>query len=171
MYAGAVPRGFYPPEQHQACPPFIAMQPPQNWVAQQDTLMSTTPQIVGLMVPQSATTPYHPYFPGFMGEQGLVHNTGGHDGIQSSHYLEVQSAEQSSVKPIQSHSQSTSILPLKKRDVPKLGRIESTGSTVTSTEPFAAAAVRTYPCPTCGKEFTNSSNRVRHKRLHTGEKP
>ena len=30
---------------------------------------------------------------------------------------------------------------------------------------------KTYPCKTCGKPFTDHSNRTRHERIHSGEEP
>jgi len=34
-----------------------------------------------------------------------------------------------------------------------------------------AKSKKSYPCKTCGKPFANSSNRIRHNRIHSGKEP
>lgn len=187
MYAATAPRGFFNPQQQQMYPQhfFPMMGQPQNWIASGQG-MPMNPAMLEMMAPHTVAAAEHLAAMSFQ----QLHPTSVKDRSKSPLHTDERPVENFEGQPLRvvqplpndNHGH-TSSLPLKKREMIAAAAAPAKGAVVakkasSNSKTLAGwkqdgkdAKVRTYPCPMCDRVFSNSSNRARHKRVHTGEKP
>eukprot|EP00035_Acanthoeca_spectabilis_P034627 m.30210 g.30210 ORF g.30210 m.30210 type:complete len:280 (+) comp6767_c0_seq1:327-1166(+) len=165
MFA-AFPSGFYAPQLQQLCPPFLPLLQlqPQNWMfsgfpeSPRFEMQTTAPHSVSTLISAAefAAMPQTPP-PNSEDHKSVPTIKVSVESPQSGRIDSIGSTESRAARPAAQRPPSRSSKP------PRRTAVKSSSERNQNT--------KTYPCPICDRVFSNSSNRARHKRVHTGEKP